>query len=161
MKRSSLFYISIRFRRSRENRGMLTKLQVEKNLLRKEIFDRIKTGKIFYTPKGDYLPVGFKTIPKVWGFQNETYSGDPITRRLNSWIVWIPDCKSGNQVFMVIQLIGPFEIWFAIQIMNTELEFRSLLEHLTILQLANYCDHLNPGLVWYEDLHCIWKLARW
>ena len=53
------------FRRARENKGMLTKLGVEKKLLRSEIFDRVKSGQIYYTPKGDYLPVGFKTLPKI------------------------------------------------------------------------------------------------
>merc|ERR1719439_514678 len=37
-------------RRARENGGMLTKLKTEKMLLRKEMFDRLKNGKIFYKP---------------------------------------------------------------------------------------------------------------
>ena len=44
---------------------MLTKLGVEKSLLRSEIVDRFTKGQVFYTPKGDYLPVGFKTLPKM------------------------------------------------------------------------------------------------
>merc|ERR1711963_537301 len=47
-------------RRARENGGMLTKLAVEKRLLRKELTSRLLTGKIFTgVPKGDYVPVGF------------------------------------------------------------------------------------------------------
>ena len=44
---------------------MLTKLGVEKSLLGKELFDRFSKGQILYTPKGDYLPVGFKSLPKI------------------------------------------------------------------------------------------------
>ena len=48
------------YRRARENGGMLTKLAVEKRLLRKELTSRLLTGKIFTgVPKGDYVPVGF------------------------------------------------------------------------------------------------------
>jgi len=46
-------------RRARENGGMLTKLAVEKRLLRKELMSRVATGKFFYNPQGDYVPVGF------------------------------------------------------------------------------------------------------
>ena len=41
---------------------MLTKLATEKKLLRQELFDRVKNGKLMYTPKGDYVPVGFERI---------------------------------------------------------------------------------------------------
>jgi len=44
-------------RRARENGGMMTKLATEKKLQRQELFDRLKSGKIFYKPQGDYVPV--------------------------------------------------------------------------------------------------------
>merc|ERR1711950_79303 len=47
-------------RRANENGGMLGKVQVEKDLQRQELFDRLKSGKIFYKPHGDYVPVGFE-----------------------------------------------------------------------------------------------------
>ena len=47
-------------RRARENGGMLSKLKTEKTLLRKEMLSRLATGRIVYTPKGDYVPVGFE-----------------------------------------------------------------------------------------------------
>ena len=50
-------------RRARENKGILKKLEVEKTLLRRELFDRIKSGRLVHTPKGDYLPVGFESLP--------------------------------------------------------------------------------------------------
>jgi len=50
-------------RRARENGGMLSKLQTEKTLLRRELGDRLKSGQILYTPKGDYVPVGFEKVP--------------------------------------------------------------------------------------------------
>ena len=53
------FYL---FRRARENGGMLSKLATEKRLLRKELLSRFATGKFFYNPKGDYVPVGFEKI---------------------------------------------------------------------------------------------------
>merc|ERR1711963_626804 len=50
-------------RRARENKGILQKLEVEKSLLRRELFDRIKKGQLIYNPKGDYIPVGFNSVP--------------------------------------------------------------------------------------------------
>ena len=50
-------------RRARENKGILQKLEKEKMLLRRELFDRIKGGKLFHKPQGDYMPVGFDSIP--------------------------------------------------------------------------------------------------
>merc|ERR1719447_2466300 len=44
-------------RRAKENGGMMTKLATEKKLQRQELFDRLKTGKIFYKPQGNYVPV--------------------------------------------------------------------------------------------------------
>lgn len=44
-------------RRAQENKGVLQKIQKEKRLLRSEIFRRIFTGKIFYKPKGNYVPI--------------------------------------------------------------------------------------------------------
>jgi len=52
-------------RRARENKGILEKLEVEKSLLRKELFSRLKSGKIIHNPKGDYLPVGFDRLPEL------------------------------------------------------------------------------------------------
>jgi len=47
-------------RRANENGGMLTKVAMEKNLLRKELLRRIVRGQIFYKPQGVYKPVGFE-----------------------------------------------------------------------------------------------------
>ena len=38
-------------RRAQENKGVLEKLEKEKMLLRRELKDRILTGKLFYKPK--------------------------------------------------------------------------------------------------------------
>lgn len=51
-------------RRARENGGMLSKLDTEKKLLRKELTRRVLTGKIFHKPEGDYVPVGFEKMPR-------------------------------------------------------------------------------------------------
>jgi len=47
-------------RRANENGGMLTKIAMEKSLLRKELMRRVMAGQIFYTPKGSYKPVGMQ-----------------------------------------------------------------------------------------------------
>merc|ERR1719336_1637973 len=52
-------------RRARENKGILQKLEKEKLLLRRELFDRIKKGQLIYNPQGDYIPVGFKSVPVI------------------------------------------------------------------------------------------------
>lgn len=44
-------------RRAQENKGVLKKIKKEKRLLGKEILRRLATGKIWYTPKGNYVPV--------------------------------------------------------------------------------------------------------
>lgn len=44
-------------RRAHENKGILKKIQKEKLLMKKELLRRILTGRIFYKPKGDYLPI--------------------------------------------------------------------------------------------------------
>ncbi|ERL85019.1 hypothetical protein D910_02442 [Dendroctonus ponderosae] len=44
-------------RRAHENKGVLQKIKKEKRLLAREILRRFATGKIFYTPKGNYIPV--------------------------------------------------------------------------------------------------------
>lgn len=44
-------------RRAHENKGVLKKIKKEKRLLAKEIVRRMATGQIFYTPKGNYIPV--------------------------------------------------------------------------------------------------------
>lgn len=49
-------------RRAHENGGMLSKLDKEKRLLRQELFDRLKTGRIFYKPQGNYVPVGYESV---------------------------------------------------------------------------------------------------
>jgi len=50
-------------RRARENKGILQKLEVEKALLRRELMDRFKKGRLVHKPRGDYLPVGFDRLP--------------------------------------------------------------------------------------------------
>jgi len=52
-------------RRARENKGILQKLEIEKALLRKELFSRIKQGKLRDQGKGEYLPVGFDRLPEL------------------------------------------------------------------------------------------------
>eukprot|EP00096_Caligus_rogercresseyi_P008387 TRINITY_DN270_c0_g1_i1.p1 TRINITY_DN270_c0_g1~~TRINITY_DN270_c0_g1_i1.p1 ORF type:complete len:323 (-),score=69.86 TRINITY_DN270_c0_g1_i1:415-1383(-) len=52
-------------RRARENKGIMHKLEVEKALHLKELISRVKSGKLFYRPEGDYLPVGFETLPRL------------------------------------------------------------------------------------------------
>jgi len=47
-------------RRANENGGMLTKISMEKNLLRRELMRRIVSGQIFYKPQGVYKPVGME-----------------------------------------------------------------------------------------------------
>lgn len=44
-------------RRAQENKGVLKKIQKEKRLLRSEILRRVYSGKIFYKPKGKYVPI--------------------------------------------------------------------------------------------------------
>ena len=44
-------------RRARENSGILTKLQKEKMLLRRELQSRIRNGQLLLKPKGDYDPI--------------------------------------------------------------------------------------------------------
>ena len=44
-------------RRARENSGILTKLEKEKMLLRRELKERIIQGRMFQKPKGDYIPI--------------------------------------------------------------------------------------------------------
>jgi len=46
-------------RRANENGGMLTKVAMEKSLLRRELLRRLVSGQIFYKPQGVYKPVGF------------------------------------------------------------------------------------------------------
>lgn len=49
-------------RRAHENRGLLKKLQMEKMMHRKELVRRVANGQLFYTPQGDYTPVGFEHV---------------------------------------------------------------------------------------------------
>lgn len=51
-------------RRAHENKGMLTKLNLEKKLLRRELVRRAMTGTLFNKPQGDYVPVGFEDMNK-------------------------------------------------------------------------------------------------
>ncbi|KAH8387103.1 hypothetical protein KR093_004646, partial [Drosophila rubida] len=44
-------------RRAQENKGVLKKIKKEKRLLASEIRRRIFRGQIFYTPKGNYVPI--------------------------------------------------------------------------------------------------------
>lgn len=44
-------------RRAQENKGVLKKIQKEKQLLRKELIRRLMKGQIFYKPRGEYTPV--------------------------------------------------------------------------------------------------------
>ncbi|XP_018570812.1 proline dehydrogenase 1, mitochondrial [Anoplophora glabripennis] len=44
-------------RRAHENKGVLKKIKKEKRLLAKELIRRLFTGQIWYTPKGNYVPV--------------------------------------------------------------------------------------------------------
>ncbi|XP_017777258.1 PREDICTED: proline dehydrogenase 1, mitochondrial isoform X2 [Nicrophorus vespilloides] len=44
-------------RRAQENKGVLQKIKKEKRLLSSELLRRLATGKIWYTPKGNYVPV--------------------------------------------------------------------------------------------------------
>ncbi|XP_012269777.2 proline dehydrogenase 1, mitochondrial isoform X2 [Athalia rosae] len=44
-------------RRAHENKGVLKKIKKEKKLILAEILRRMVTGKLFYTPKGNYTPV--------------------------------------------------------------------------------------------------------
>ncbi|XP_018802978.1 PREDICTED: proline dehydrogenase 1, mitochondrial isoform X2 [Bactrocera latifrons] len=44
-------------RRAQENKGVLKKIQKEKRLLLSEIRRRFLTGKMFYKPKGNYVPI--------------------------------------------------------------------------------------------------------
>lgn len=44
-------------RRAQENKGVLKKIKKEKRLLLSEIRRRVFTGKLFYTPKGNYVPI--------------------------------------------------------------------------------------------------------
>jgi len=47
-------------RRANENGGMLTKIAMEKSLLKKELMRRLMKGQIFYKPEGVYKPVGMQ-----------------------------------------------------------------------------------------------------
>eukprot|EP00095_Tigriopus_kingsejongensis_P007525 maker-scaffold103_size370364-snap-gene-2.26 protein:Tk07525 transcript:maker-scaffold103_size370364-snap-gene-2.26-mRNA-1 annotation:"proline dehydrogenase isoform 2" len=49
-------------RRAQENQGMLSKLNVEKKLLMKELGRRVLRAQIIGRPLGDYVPVGFEDV---------------------------------------------------------------------------------------------------
>lgn len=53
-------------RRAAENSSLLQKLEKEKNLLKKELWRRITKGQLFYTPKGNYVPVGAQVKQWIW-----------------------------------------------------------------------------------------------
>jgi len=44
-------------RRAHENKGILVKLEKEKRLLRRELKDRVMSGRLLHRPKGDYIPI--------------------------------------------------------------------------------------------------------
>jgi len=44
-------------RRAHENKGILVKLEKEKKLLKRELRDRLMSGKLMHRPKGDYIPI--------------------------------------------------------------------------------------------------------
>lgn len=44
---------------------MLSKLQVEKKLMRKELTRRVTSGQLFYQPEGNYVPVGFERMENM------------------------------------------------------------------------------------------------
>eukprot|EP00092_Neocalanus_flemingeri_P028909 GFUD01031392.1.p1 GENE.GFUD01031392.1~~GFUD01031392.1.p1 ORF type:complete len:675 (+),score=189.08 GFUD01031392.1:55-2079(+) len=44
-------------RRAHENKGILVKLNKEKKLLRRELKDRLLSGRIMHKPKGEYIPI--------------------------------------------------------------------------------------------------------
>ncbi|KAH8286657.1 hypothetical protein KR018_005005 [Drosophila ironensis] len=44
-------------RRAQENKGVLKKIKKEKRLLLSEIRRRLSNGQLFYTPKGNYVPI--------------------------------------------------------------------------------------------------------
>ena len=44
-------------RRARENSGILAKLEKEKQLLRRELRDRVVQGELLRRPRGDYTPI--------------------------------------------------------------------------------------------------------
>jgi len=44
-------------RRAHENKGILVKLKKEKKLLRRELKDRLMSGKLLQQPKGEYIPI--------------------------------------------------------------------------------------------------------
>ena len=45
-------------RRAQENGELLGKVEKERDLLRQELFARVKGGQLFYKPEGTYKPVG-------------------------------------------------------------------------------------------------------
>ena len=46
-----------KFRRAHENKGILVKLNKEKKLLRRELKDRVLSGRLMHRPKGEYIPI--------------------------------------------------------------------------------------------------------
>lgn len=49
-------------RRAQENKGLLSRLETDKMLLRRELFSRLAGLKLFYKPQGNYKPVGFDHV---------------------------------------------------------------------------------------------------
>jgi len=44
-------------RRAHENKGILEKLEKEKTLLKRELWDRVAQGRLLHTPEGNYRPI--------------------------------------------------------------------------------------------------------
>jgi len=44
-------------RRAQENKGILVKVAKERGMLRAELFRRLASGQLWYTPNGNYTPV--------------------------------------------------------------------------------------------------------
>lgn len=69
-------------RRAQENKGVLKKVKKEKRLVRKELLRRLLSFQLFYKPKGNYVPVWIKTLPRFHS------SLDPRYCAVMSWLLY-------------------------------------------------------------------------